>query len=62
MLMAALLVMMSSCASMVTKPVKLATDLTFKPIKIVTDATIDIVEKPAKKAVQWVKPKNPFSK
>jgi hypothetical protein len=57
----ALLVMMSSCASMVTKPVKLATELTLKPIKIVTDATIDIVEKPAKKAVQWVKPKNPFS-
>ena len=58
----ALLVMMSSCASMVTKPVKLATDLTFKPIKIVTDATIDIVEKPAKKAIQWVKPTIPFSK
>ena len=62
MLMSALLLMMSSCASMVTKPVKLATDLTFKPIKIVTDATIDIVEKPAKKAIQWVKPTIPFSK
>ena len=62
MLIVALFVMMSSCASMVTKPVKLATDLTLKPIKIVTDATIDMVEKPAKKAVQWVKPKNPFSK
>jgi len=62
MLTVALLVMMTSCASMVTKPVKLATDLTFKPIKIVTDATIDIVEKPAKKAVQWVKPTIPFSK
>ena len=61
MLLAALLVIMSSCASMVTKPVKLATGLTFKPIKIVTDATIDIVEKPAKKAVQWVKPKNPLT-
>ena len=62
MLTVVLLMMLSSCASMVTKPVKLATDLTFKPTKIVTDATIDIVEKPAKKAVQWVKPKNPFSK
>ena len=62
MLMLALLVMMSSCASMVTKPVKLATELTLKPIKIVTDATIDIVEKPAKKAIQWVKPTIPFSK
>ena len=62
MLLAALLVMMSSCASMVTKPVQLATDLTFKPIKLVTDATIDIVENPAKKAIQWVKPTIPFSK
>ena len=60
--MSALLLMMSSCASMFTKPVKLATDLTLKPIKIVTNATIDMVEKPAQKAVQWVKPKNPFSK
>ena len=47
---------------MVTKPVKLATDLSLKPLKIVTDETIDIVEKPAKKAVQWVKPKNPLTK
>ena len=62
MLTVALLVMMTSCASMVTKPVKLATGLTLKPLKIVTNATIDIVEKPAKKAVQWVKPTIPFSK
>ena len=62
MLLAALLVMMSSCASIVTKPVKLVTDLTLKPVKIVTDATIDVVEKPAKKAIQWAKPKNPFLK
>jgi len=45
---------------MITKPVKSATDLTLKPVKIVSDATIDVLEKPAKKAIQWVKPKKPF--
>ncbi len=54
--------MLASCSSMVTQPVKLATELTLKPVKIVTDATLDIVEKPAKKGIQWLKPKNPFAK
>jgi len=49
----------SSCG-MISKPVKLATDLTLKPVKVVSDATIDVLEKPAKKAIQWVKPKKPF--
>ena len=56
------LMMLASCSSMVTQPVKLATELTLKPVKIVTDATLDIVEKPAKKGIQWLKPKNPFTK
>ena len=62
MLFIAMLMMLASCASIVTKPVKLVTDLTLKPVKIVTDATIDVLEKPAKKAIQWAKPKNPFLK
>jgi hypothetical protein len=44
----------------VTKPLKLAVDLTFKPVKIITDATIDLVEKPVRKVVKIAKPKNPL--
>ena len=43
-----------------TKPVKLAVDLTLKPVRIITDATIDLVEKPVRKVVEIVKPKNPI--
>ena len=53
------LLLVSSCG-VITKPVKLATELSLKPIKVVSDATIDVLEKPAKKAIQWVKPKKPF--
>ena len=53
------LMFISSCG-VITKPVKLASDLTFKTVKVVSDATIDVLEKPAKKAIQWVKPKKPF--
>jgi hypothetical protein len=49
----------NSCG-VITKPVKLASDLTFKPVKVSSDATIDVLEKPAKKAIQWVKPKKTF--
>jgi hypothetical protein len=45
----------------VTKPVKLAVDLTLKPVKIITDATIDLVEKPVCKVVEIAKPKNPLT-
>jgi hypothetical protein len=51
------LLLVSSCG-VITKPVKLATELSLKPVKVVSDATIDVLEKPAKKAIQWVKPKN----
>ena len=60
MLLAALLAVMSSCASMGTKPVKLATDLTFKPIKIVTDATIDIIENRPKRLFSGLSQKISF--
>ena len=53
------LMFISSCG-VITKPVKLASDLTFKPVKVSSDATIDVLEKPAKKAIQWVTPKKPF--
>ncbi|MDE0576258.1 MAG: hypothetical protein OSB39_04890 [Opitutales bacterium] len=43
-----------------TKPLKLAVDLTFKPVKIITDATVDLVEKPVRKVVEIAKPKNPL--
>tara|TARA_B100000242_G_C42734556_1_gene342814 strand:+ start:240 stop:410 length:171 start_codon:yes stop_codon:yes gene_type:complete len=54
-----ILFIVSACG-VITKPFKIATDLTMKPVKIVTDATIDVLEKPAKKAFRWVKPKKPF--
>ena len=53
------LMFISSCG-VITKPVKLASDLTFKTVKVVSDATIDVLEKPAKKAIQWVTPQKPF--
>jgi hypothetical protein len=53
------LLFVSSCG-IITKPVKLATELSLKPVKVVSDATIDVLEKPAKKAIQWVKPKKSF--
>ena len=49
------LLFVSSCG-MITKPVKLATDLTLKPVKVVSDATIDVLEKP-KKSDTMGKPK-----
>ena len=55
-----LLIFSTSCATFVTKPVKLAVDLTLKPVKIITDATVDVVEKPVRKAVEIAKPKNPL--
>ena len=54
-----ILFIVSACG-VITKPVKIATDLTMKLVKIVTDATIDVLEKPAKKAIRWVKPKKSF--
>jgi hypothetical protein len=53
------LMFINSCG-VITKPVKLASDLTFKPVKVSSDATIDVLEKPAKKAIQWLTPKKPF--
>ena len=50
----------ASCAKFVTKPVKLAVDLTLKPVKIITDATVDLLEKPVRKVVEITKPKNPL--
>lgn len=55
-----LLLFPASCATFVTKPVKLAVDLTLKPVKIITDATVDLVEKPVRKVVEIAKPKNPL--
>lgn len=52
--------LLSTSCGVITKPVKLATDLTLKPVKIVTNATLDVIEKPAKKMAQWAKPKNPL--
>ena len=49
-----------SCASIVTKPVKFVTDITLKPVKAVTDASINVIEKPAKQVIQWVKPTTPL--
>ena len=55
-----LLLFSASCATFVTKPLKLAVDLTFKPAKIITDATVDLVEKPVRKVVEIAKPRNPL--
>jgi hypothetical protein len=44
----------------VTKPVKFTVDLTLKPLKVITDATVDLVEKPVRKVVEFAKPKNPL--
>tara|TARA_E500000331_G_C16717907_1_gene481028 strand:- start:155 stop:328 length:174 start_codon:yes stop_codon:yes gene_type:complete len=52
--------LLSTSCGVITKPVKLATDLTLKPVKIVTNVTLDVIEKPAKKMAQWAKPKNPL--
>ena len=49
-----------SCTSVVTKPVKFVTDITLKPVKAVTDASINVIEKPAKQVIQWVKPTTPL--
>ncbi|MBU62328.1 MAG: hypothetical protein CMI26_07485 [Opitutae bacterium] len=49
-----------SCTKFVTKPVKFTVDLTLKPLKVITDATVDLVEKPVRKVVEFAKPKNPL--
>ena len=54
-----ILCIVSAC-EVITKPVKIATDLTMKLVKIVTDATIDVLKKPAKKAIRWVKSEKSF--
>ena len=48
------------CASLVSKPLKVANDLVVKPTKIVTKAARDVVEEPAKRAIKWAKPTRPW--
>ena len=50
----------SGCASLVTTPLKVASDLVVKPTKIVTKAALDVVEEPAKRAIKWAKPTRPW--
>ena len=49
------------CAKMVTTPVKAVVGMTLKPAKIVTDATVDLIEKPVRKAVDMVRSAKPSS-
>ena len=42
---------LSGCTKIVTTPVKAVVAVTLKPAKIVTDATVDLIEKPVRKAV-----------
>ncbi|SVD59032.1 uncharacterized protein METZ01_LOCUS411886 [marine metagenome] len=49
------------CAKMVTTPVKVVVGMTLKPAKIVTDATVDLLEKPVRKAVDVARSAKPSS-
>jgi hypothetical protein len=49
----------SSCASMVTKPIGLATKAVITPVKAVAEVTMNVVGKPIRKTAQILKPVTP---
>lgn len=49
----------SSCASMVTKPIGLATKAVITPVKTVAGVTMNVVGKPILKTAQILKPVTP---
>ena len=49
----------SSCASIVTKPIGLATKAVTTPVKAVVGVTMDVVGKPIRKTAQILKPVTP---
>ena len=49
----------SSCASIVTKPIGLATKAVITPVKAVVGVTMDVVGKPIRKTAQILKPVTP---
>ena len=49
----------SSCASMVTKPIGLATKVVITPVRAVAGVTMNVVGKPIRKTAQILKPVTP---
>jgi hypothetical protein len=49
----------SSCASMATKPICLATKAVTTPVKAVAGVTMNVVGKPIRKTLQILKPVTP---